>query len=69
LPRVQWWYRVTGTNQRETGNAIKDGWLYTGDVGKMDESGWVYIIDRKKDLINASAIKFGLGTSKMFVRT
>lgn len=38
----------------ETANAIKNGWLYTGDVGKMDENGWFYIVDRKKDLINAS---------------
>jgi len=41
----------------ETANAIKDGWLYTGDIGKMDENGWFYIIDRKKDLINASGYK------------
>ncbi len=41
----------------ETANAIKDGWLHTGDVGKMDEKGWIYIIDRKKDLINASGYK------------
>ncbi|MFC1915040.1 class I adenylate-forming enzyme family protein [Chloroflexota bacterium] len=42
---------------QETANAIKDGWLYTGDIGKMDENGWFYIIDRKKDLINASGFK------------
>jgi len=41
----------------ETSIAIKDGWLYTGDIGKMDENGWFYIIDRKKDLINASGFK------------
>ena len=44
-------------NPEETANAIKDGWLYTGDVGKMDEDGWFYIVDRKKDLINASGYK------------
>ena len=38
----------------ETANAIRDGWLYTGDIGKMDENGWFYVIDRKKDLIIAS---------------
>ena len=38
----------------ETANAIRDGWLYTGDIGKMDENGWFYIVDRKKDLIIAS---------------
>ena len=35
----------------------KDGWLYTGDIAKMDEKGWTYIVDRKKDLINASGYK------------
>lgn len=41
----------------ETKSAIKDGWLLTGDVGKMDEDGWFYIVDRKKDLINVSGYK------------
>jgi long-chain acyl-CoA synthetase len=41
----------------ETANAIKDGWLYSGDVGKMDENGWFYVVDRKKDLIIASGYK------------
>jgi long-chain acyl-CoA synthetase len=38
----------------ETAEALKDGWLYTGDVAKMDESGYFYIVDRKKDMIVAS---------------
>lgn len=41
----------------ETQHAIKEGWLYTGDVGKMDEAGWFYVVDRKKDLIVASGYK------------
>ena len=41
----------------ETAHAIRNGWLYTGDVGKMDEKGWFYLIDRKKDLINVSGFK------------
>jgi long-chain acyl-CoA synthetase len=41
----------------ETANAIRDGYLYTGDVAKMDEEGWFYIVDRKKDMIIASGYK------------
>jgi long-chain acyl-CoA synthetase len=37
----------------ETRHAIRNGWLYTGDVGKMDEDGWFYVVDRKKDMIVA----------------
>jgi acyl-CoA synthetase (AMP-forming)/AMP-acid ligase II len=35
----------------ETAKAIKDGWLYTGDMAVMDEEGYVTIVDRKKDMI------------------
>jgi long-chain acyl-CoA synthetase len=42
---------------KETRHAIRDGWLYTGDVGKMDEDGWFYLVDRKKDMIVASGYK------------
>ncbi|MFW6184323.1 MAG: long-chain-fatty-acid--CoA ligase [Chloroflexota bacterium] len=38
----------------ETANALRDGWLYTGDIARMDEDGYFYIEDRKKDLIIAS---------------
>ena len=41
----------------ESAHAIRDGWLYTGDVGKMDERGWFYIVDRTKDMIIASGFK------------
>ncbi len=37
----------------ETASSIRDGWLYTGDIGKMDEEGYFYIVDRKKDMIIA----------------
>lgn len=37
----------------ETAEAIKDGWFYTGDMGYMDEKGYFYIVDRKKDMIIA----------------
>jgi long-chain acyl-CoA synthetase len=35
----------------ETENALRDGWLYTGDIARMDEEGFFYIVDRKKELI------------------
>jgi long-chain acyl-CoA synthetase len=41
----------------ETVNAIRDAYLYTGDVARMDAEGWFYIVDRKKDLIIVSGYK------------
>ncbi|MHA1785957.1 MAG: long-chain-fatty-acid--CoA ligase [Candidatus Helarchaeota archaeon] len=35
----------------KTKETIKNGWLYTGDMGKMDEDGYIYCVDRKKDMI------------------
>ncbi len=35
----------------ETAVAIRDGWLYTGDLARMDEEGYFFIVDRKKDMI------------------
>ena len=37
--------------------AIPDGELHTGDIGFMDTDGWLYVVDRKKDMINASGFK------------
>jgi len=41
----------------ETSKAMPGGRLFTGDVGFMDEAGWFYVVDRKKDQINASGYK------------
>lgn len=38
----------------ETKKSIRDGWLWTGDMAKMDNSGFFYIVDRKKDMILVS---------------
>ena len=38
-------------NPEATENAIRDGWLFTGDMAKVDEDGFIYLVDRKKDII------------------
>ena len=35
----------------ETAKALKGGWLHSGDLGKMDEDGYFYVVDRKKDMV------------------
>ncbi|MFF5335774.1 long-chain fatty acid--CoA ligase [Streptomyces sp. NPDC013181] len=40
-----------------TAEAFPDGELRTGDIGFMDREGWLYVVDRKKDMINASGFK------------
>jgi long-chain acyl-CoA synthetase len=45
-------------NQEEATDAmVKDGWLYTADLGYMDEDGYVFIVDRKKDVIKPSGFQ------------
>jgi len=38
-------------NPEKTAEAIKDGWLYTGDVARLDSDGFIYLVDRKKDMV------------------
>jgi long-chain acyl-CoA synthetase len=40
-------------NPSETAGQLKDGWLYTGDIATRDEDGYIFIVDRKKDMIIA----------------
>lgn len=41
----------------ETKMTLRNGWLYSGDIAKMDEDGYFYIVDRKKDMIDVSGLK------------
>jgi long-chain acyl-CoA synthetase len=43
-----YWNKTTETN-----NVLRNGWLYTGDIARMDEDGYFYIVDRKKDMVIA----------------
>ncbi|MFO7971141.1 MAG: long-chain fatty acid--CoA ligase [Desulfobacterales bacterium] len=47
-PQVMKGYR---NNPEETTNTLAGGWLHTGDIAKMDEDGYFFVVDRKKDLI------------------
>jgi len=37
--------------EEDTAQVLKNGWLHTGDIGKLDQEGYLYIIDRKKDML------------------
>jgi len=45
-------------NQKaETEAVLEDGWFLTGDIAKMDEEGYFYVVDRKKDMVNVGGFK------------
>ena len=50
---------MVGYHERpdETALAIRDGWLYTGDVARMDADGYFYLVDRKKDVIKVGGFQ------------
>ncbi|MCX6001351.1 MAG: AMP-binding protein, partial [Chloroflexi bacterium] len=41
----------------ETAHTLRDGWIYTGDIARMDEDGYVWVVDRLKDMVNVSGYK------------
>lgn len=41
----------------ETAEAVRDGWFYSGDIGKVDEQGYFYIVDRIKDMVAVGGMK------------
>ncbi len=49
-PMEGYWRRPEDTSE-----TLRDGWFYTGDIGMMDEEGYLYIVDRKKDMVISGA--------------
>src|SRR4029450_11888063 len=41
---------------QETAQAIRDGWIYTGDIGYFDEDGYVFVVDRKQELLLSGGV-------------
>ncbi len=44
-------------NPQKTAETLRDGWFYTGDMGRMDSEGFIYLVDRKKDIVNVGGEK------------
>jgi long-chain acyl-CoA synthetase len=47
-PQIMRGYR---NNPEETASTLRDGWVYTGDIGYIDDDGYLFLVDRKKDMI------------------
>ena len=55
-------------NDEATKNAIKDGWLYTGDIVKIDSDGYYYFVDRANDLIRRSGENISAGEIESVIK-
>ena len=44
---------ATGTTPEKTAEMFRNGWLHTGDLGILDDEGYIYVVDRKKDMIKS----------------
>ncbi len=52
----------------ETAEALRGGWLHSGDIGKMDEDGFFYVVDRKKDMVISGGYNvYPLEIEKVFI--
>jgi len=50
-PGAMFVMRAYWNRPQETADVFRDGWLHTGDMGRFDEQGYLYVVDRKKDMI------------------